>query len=112
MPQVQRRNCGVASAITHIERHDRMLMLRAIWKPDGFDYQLVEIPFDLLKQMRNAQFSELGNRTGRRSVGGDIMLGTERAFHVHFDGADGKCQIRELLIQHCQILREWNQPVV
>ncbi|MGA2866470.1 MAG: hypothetical protein ABSF95_18510 [Verrucomicrobiota bacterium] len=101
----------VNHAIAHVDRHDRMLMLRAIWKPGGFDYQLVEIPLELLKRMRNAQFSGVGSRPGRESVGGDVMLESERVFHVHFDGADGKCQVHGLLIQYCKILREWNQPI-
>ncbi len=101
----------VNQAIAHIDRHDRMLMLRAIWKPGEFDYQLVEIPLGLLKRMRNAQFSSVGIRPGRRSVGGDIMHEKERVFRVHFDGADGKCQIHGLLIRYCRILREWNQPM-
>jgi hypothetical protein len=100
----------VNHAVAHIDRHDRMLMLRAIWKPSEFDYQLVEIPLELLKRMRNAQFSRVGVRAGRGSVGGDVMVESERVFHVHFDGADGKCQIRGLLMRHCTTLREWNQP--
>lgn len=101
----------VHHTIAHVERHDRMLMVRAIWESAGFGYQLVEIPLPLLKRLRDAKFSQVGTRTGRRSVGGDVMIEGERAFHVHFDGADGKCQIQRLLIRHCDILREWNQPV-
>jgi hypothetical protein len=101
----------VGHAVAHIDRHDRMLMLRSIWKPGAFDYQLVEIPLDLLKLMRNAQFSSVGVRKGRRSVGGNITHDGERVFHVHFDGADGKCQIHRLLTRYCTMLREWNQPI-
>jgi hypothetical protein len=102
----------VNHAVAHIDRHDRMLMLRAIWKHGEIDYQLVEIPLDLLKLMRHAQFSGVGIRPGRRSVAGDIMLEGDRVFRVHFDGADGKCQIHRLLIKYCRILREWNQPII
>jgi hypothetical protein len=102
----------VKHAVAHIDRHDRMLMLRAIWKVNEIDYQLVEIPLDLLKRMRDAQFSGVGIRPGRRSVAGDVMLESERVFRVHFDGADGKCQVHRLLIQYCMILREWNQSIM
>ena len=106
------QNALVNHAVAHIERHDRMLMLRAIWKINEIDYQLVEIPLHLLKLMRSAQFAGVGIRPGRRSVAGNIMLENERVFRVHFDGADGKCQIHRLLIQFCRILREWNQSIM
>ena len=99
----------VNHAIAHIDRHDRMLMLRAIWKPSELDYQLVDIPLVVLTWMRDAQLSSVGVRKGRRSIGGDIMRENERVFHVHFDGANGKCQIQRLLIRYCSILREWEQ---
>jgi hypothetical protein len=99
----------VKHAVAHIERHDRMLMLRAIWKSRVFDYQLVEIPIDLLKRMKDAQFDQVGVRRGRRSVGGDVVIEGEIVFHVHFDGADGKCQVRSLLMSRCKLLREWSQ---
>jgi hypothetical protein len=35
----------------------------------------------------------------------------EKVFRVHFDGADGKCQIHGLLINQCRLLREWQQPI-
>jgi hypothetical protein len=35
----------------------------------------------------------------------------ERVFRVHFDGADGKCQIHRLPVSRCQVWLEWEQPV-
>jgi len=102
----------VKHAVAHLARHDQMLMIRAIWADEGFDYQLVEIPLRLLKMMARASFSEVGSRRGRRSIGGDAIVQGERVFHVHFDGADGKCQIQQLLVQRCRVLRQWRQPVV
>jgi len=101
----------VAHAIAHINRCDRMLMLRAIWKDQGFDYQLVEIPLQLLSQMQGVRFFEVGTRHGRRSFAADIMDGGRKLFRVHFDGADGKCQIHGLLIDLCPVLRRWQQLI-
>ena len=65
-----------------------------------------------LKMMAKSQFSEVGSRRGRRSIGGDVIVRGERVFHVHFDGADGKCQVQQLLVSRCRVLRQWRQPVV
>ncbi len=100
----------VKHAIDHLGRHDRMLMLRAIWGKLSFRYQLVDIPLSLLKKLDTAQFAEVGKRAGRKSLGGDVIEGGETLFHVHFDGADGKCQVRHLPLERCVILREWEQP--
>ena len=95
--------------LAHLGRHDRMLMVRAIWVEGGFDYQLLEIPIPLLEMMAKATFVEVGSRKGRRSLGADVMDGGEKVFHVHFDGADGKCQVQQLLRGRCHTLREWHQ---
>jgi len=101
----------VRHAIAHLGRHDRMLMLRAIWQESAFLYQLVEIPLPLLARMKETRFSEVGTRRGRRSLAADVTDHGEKIFRVHFDGADGKCQIHGLLINRCRTLREWQQPV-
>jgi type II restriction enzyme len=101
----------VANTIAHIKRHDRMLMVRAIWQETSFLYQLVEIPLDLLERITTAEFSEVGNRKGRRSIAANVMGQNERLFRVHFDGSDGKCQIHALLLDRCRLLRKWTQPI-
>ena len=35
----------------------------------------------------------------------------EILFHIHFDGADGKCQLRNLRVDRCIMLGEWEQAV-
>jgi hypothetical protein len=97
-------------AVEHVGRHDRMLMLRAIWGKLAFRYQLVEIPLSLLKLLATARFIEVGKRAGRKSLGGDVVQNGKVVYHVHFDGADGKCQVRQLPVERCIILREWEQP--
>ena len=93
----------------HLSRYDQMLMLRAIWRQEAIHYQLVDIPLDLLRLIGSAKLSPVGRRQGRRSLGGDIFVDEELVFHVHFDGSDGKCQVRNLLVSRCRVLGEWDQ---
>jgi len=102
----------VARAIAHINRCDRMLMLRAIWKESAFEYQLAEIPLSLLSRMNGAELCEVGRRHGRRSFAGDVISEGQKLFRVHFDGADGKCQIHRLPVDLCLMLRRWQQPIL
>ncbi len=100
----------VANTIAHVRRHDRMLMIRAIWRKSGFDYQLLEIPIELLARLETAAFALVGKRAGQRSFGANIIENDETIFRVHFDGADGKCQVHGPLVSRCRMLREWHQP--
>ena len=86
-----------------------MFMLRAIWSETSIAYRLVDIPLELLRLIRNAEIEQVGRREGRRSLGGDIFIDGEVVFHVHFDGSDGKCQVRNLLVSRCQLLGQWVQ---
>lgn len=101
----------VQRVIQHLSRYDHMIMLRAIWptKQDLIHYQLLEIPMDLLKLIAGTHLSPVGRRSGRRSLGGDVTRKGEALFHVHFDGSDGKCQVRNLRTDACQMLRQWDQ---
>jgi hypothetical protein len=87
-----------------------MLMIRSIWREHAFDYQLLEIPLDLLGRMKGILFLEVGKRAGRRSLAADVCEGDKKLFRVHFDGADGKCQIHGLAVELCRSLRQWHQP--
>jgi hypothetical protein len=88
-------------------------MLRAVWKQKKrqkfIHYQLIEIPIDDLKLIHTGVFIPVGKRKGRKSLGTDILLNGQPIFHVHFDGSDGKCQIRNLSIERCVVLEEWDQ---
>ena len=83
-------------------------MLRAVWEDRIIHYQLVEIPVQDLKLIRTASVGPVGNRKGRQSMGADVSRGEKRLFHVHFDGSDGKCQIRNLDVASCRMLEQWD----
>ena len=75
-------------------------MLRAIWRQEEsgeyIHYQLVEIPINDLRLIETGEFIKVGRRKGRESLGADILLNDEVILHFHFDGSDGKCQVRNL----------------
>jgi Type II site-specific deoxyribonuclease len=102
----------VQHALNHLSRYEGILMLRAIWERENIiDYQLLEIPLDLLRKMHGCTAMPVGRRTGRRSLGFDVTEGDAILFHIHFDGADGKCQLRGLRVDRCIMLSEWKQAV-
>jgi hypothetical protein len=102
----------IAHALRHLERYDYIFMLRAIWGAGSIHYQLVEIPLSVLRMMARCTPVAVGKRKGRQSLAADVIDGNELVFHVHFDGADGKCQIRNLQVGRCRMLLEWDQPIV
>ena len=102
----------IRHALAHLSRYEGVLMLRAVWTPTAIDYQLVDIPIRLLKKMSVGKALAVGKRVGRRSLGFDVMEGKSVLFHVHFDGADGKCQIRNLPVDRCIVLDRWKQGIV
>lgn len=83
-------------------------MRRAVWRKPLVHYQLLEIPIDDLRLIKTAELAAVGKREGRRSLGADIILNGRLLFHVHFDGSDGKCQVRNLPVQNCVMLQEWD----
>src|SRR3990170_1713559 len=95
----------IQRVLEHLSEYDHMLMLRAIWLSGWIHYQLLEIPLDLLRLVHTATVVPVGRREGRRSLAGDVSDGGQVLFRVHFDGADGKCQIRNLRVERCIPLR-------
>lgn len=101
----------VQHAIDHLSRYDHMLMLRAVWRQNMIHYQLIEIPLNVLKLIGGITVLPVGKRAGRKSMAADVFDQGEKIFRVHFDGADGKCQIHRLPVSRCRILLEWDQLV-
>lgn len=105
------RGVLIGRVMQHLGRYDVILMLRAVWELPSIHYQVVEIPVKLLKLIRTANLQPVGKRKGRQSLGADVYRAGGRVFHVHFDGSDGKCQVRALSLSHCIILAEWDSRV-
>jgi hypothetical protein len=106
----------IGRTLSHLRRYDVIFMLRAIWdiwpgKPIIIHYQTLEIPVNILKLIRTASLKPVGKRRGRQSLGADVFRGGQKLFHVHFDGSDGKCQVRDLLVKDCTMLEQWDTEV-
>jgi hypothetical protein len=102
----------IRHVLNHLSRYEGILMLRAIWERENIiDYQLIEIPLDLLRKMQGGTALPGGRRAGRKSLGFDVTEGDEILFHIHLDGADGKCQLRGPRVDRCVMLAEWEQTV-
>jgi hypothetical protein len=100
----------VEHTMQHLARYDHLLMLRAIWEKSALHYQLLEIPLRILMLIADVTVRPVGRRPGRQSLAADVCGTSGKLFRVHFDGADGKCQIRGLSVRACKILAEWEQP--
>lgn len=98
----------IGRVLEHLARYDIILVLRAVWELPLVRYQLLEIPVETLKLIRRAEIHAVGKRKGRQSLGANVYSGDRPLFHVHFDGSDGKCQIRNLSIEHCAMLLRWD----
>ena len=98
----------IGRVMDHLSRYDVVLMFRAVWSAKAIHYQLVEISVDTLRLIGDVKLQPVGGRRGRQSLGADVLLRGERVFRVHFDASDGKCSIRSLGIQHCELLEEWD----
>ena len=99
----------VQHALEHLARYDHLLMLRALWRPVAIHYQLIEIPIDVLKRMAGVTVQAVGKRAGRPSMAADVFDQEGKLFRVHFDGADGKCQIHRLRLSRCRMLIAWDE---
>jgi hypothetical protein len=101
----------IERTLAHLGRYDMILMLQAVWKAPLIHYQLLEISVEMLRLIKSADLQPVGRRPGRGSLGADVFRGSERLFHVHFDGSDGKCQIGRLHVRDCVMLLEWDVAV-
>ena len=100
-----------AHALAHLARYDHMLMLRAVWDKPIIHYQAIDIPIRLLLKIKGVPLDFVGKQRSRRSIGGDAIVKGKTAFHVHFDGSDGKCQIRGLRVDLCRMIDKWDYHI-
>jgi hypothetical protein len=98
----------IQRVLSHLERYDIILMLRAVWDQPLIHYQLLEIPVETLRLIEGADLRIVGQRKGRQSLGADVLRDGVVTFHIHFDGSDGKCQIRNLRVCDCALLLAWD----
>jgi hypothetical protein len=86
-------------------------MMRAVWGTSKFSYQAIEIPLELLRRIIHIVVEFSGKRKGRQSLSGFVVEGEDQVFQIRFDGADGKCQIKNLRLDRCLLLAEWEHLI-
>ena len=101
----------IGSVLRHLSKYDIILMLRAVWELPVIHYQLFEIPIDILRLIEFAKPQPTGWRTGRQSLGANVLRGDEVVFNVFFAASDGKCRISRLRARNCPLLATWDLPV-
>src|SRR5438132_2868852 len=72
----------IERALAHLSRYDYILMLRAIWRPPGIHYQLLDIPLTILRKINGISLTAVGRRKGRPSLGADVLHDEEVLFHI------------------------------
>lgn len=97
----------IRRAMEHLGRYDVILMFRAVWEAEALRFQLVDIPVEMLRLIDDVSVQRVGRRSGRQSLAADVIRAKQRIFRLHFDASDGKCSIRNLGIEHCAILEQW-----
>src|SRR5262249_35196121 len=70
----------VERVLEHLNRYDLIVMLRAVWNLPIIHYQLLEIDIQLLRRVATGQFSGVGYRQGRKSLGADITREGQKLF--------------------------------
>lgn len=101
----------IQRTLEFLARCDQALMLRALRGPAVIHYQLIEIPLDLLRRMANVTLTAVRKRAGRPSLAAEVWEQDDKLFRVHFDGADGRCQVSGLPLNRCRALLIWDQAV-
>ncbi len=97
----------IRHTLSHLRRYDHILMLRAISADGVFEYQVLDIPLAILRRIETVTVVPSGTRTGRKSLSATVNDGSTQLFQIRFDGADGKCQIKNLRVDRCRKLAEW-----
>jgi hypothetical protein len=103
--------------VAHLEKYARILMLRAFTvSRTEVRYDLVEIPRDLLLNIRGLTSADFEERTENGSSRADVYIprGTERtkAFTVRLDGSVEKVTIAGLQTGLCVLHGSWQVKTV
>ena len=96
--------------VTHLQKYDRVLMLRAFSVSGGVRYDLIEIPIDLLLSIRQLSPNHFRERTNGGGSGADVMKGDVRLFSIRYDGSVEKVTINNLATSFCILHGSWIIP--
>lgn len=101
---------GVMQAvIPHLRQYQRILILRAFDLASAqVQYDLVEIPRDLLLAVTGLQSADFKLHTGRSGGSrADVLIAGRKAFTLNLEGSVEKVQIRGLDVARCILHGSW-----
>lgn len=102
--------------LAHLQKYDRILVLRCLSDSNPFEYQLVEIPKAIFSNSHNAtyRFSEvkkpIGPEEARPGYGDvyDVTFPTSKLYNFYFDGrGERKLHIQNISISRCLVHARW-----
>lgn len=99
----------VQSILPHLQQYQRILILRAFdLAATQVQYDLVEIPRDLLLQIANLQPADFRLHSGRSGGShADVLIEGSKAFTLNLEGSVEKVQIRALDVTRCILHGSW-----
>lgn len=95
----------------HLQEYEHILVLRAFDRDTEVQYDLVEIPRNLLLLVHKVAAKDFTRR--RRTSGGstaEIKVSGQRAFSLRLDGSVEKVTVDGLLIALCVFHASWTIP--
>lgn len=97
--------------LAHLNRYDRILILRALEKAPDWEYELVEIPKELLQRAGTGKIridrdsKQRGAKPGRCELRDDKK---RLLFELYFDGGtERKLQVKKLKKSECRVHARW-----
>lgn len=104
---------GKASTVIpeHLERYERIVLLRGRRENGSVVYTLVEIPKDLLMLVRGLKPEDFEPKNKYGGSGADVLEGGERVFRLYLDGSVEKVRVFSLRIDKCIVRATWQVPL-
>jgi Type II site-specific deoxyribonuclease len=95
----------------HLDRYERIVLLRGRREADSVLYTLVEIPKRVLMLVATltADSFELKNKFG--SSGANVFEGGDRIFRLYLDGSVEKVRVFNLRLDRCIVRMRWRVPL-
>jgi hypothetical protein len=92
----------------HLEHYERMLTLRAFDLADGtVEYNLVEIPLAVLRQVKALRASDFSERTKNGGSSAKVTVNGRPAFTLRLDGSVEKITVSGLRVDVCRRHGTW-----
>jgi hypothetical protein len=95
----------------HLQRYERIVLLRGRREGDSVAYMLVEIPNDLLMLVSGLTADNFEEKNKFGGSGADVYRDGIRVFRLYLDGSVEKVRVFSLRIDQCIIRARWTIPL-